>query len=664
MAKRKTKASKKKSAPRKPTKKKAKKKRAPKRQPEPQWTAAEKKLLAAVEAGKVRPLRAALRDCLHIEVTDVLNHLVEQGNSRATATLAGEVDVNAHPTDLTTPLMSAVQAGDGEMVRVLIEAGADVNYMDSDGFDSAISIAATSGDEAMVRYLLDHGANDGEVIEMAAFQAVKAGHLDVAELLLPFATPKRKAALKKEIQIARRKAAPKSVSAQEARAFITAAKQGDLKAVRAALKAGIRVESALDKQTGGTALHIAAEQGHHRIVSALLEAGADPNRTDDWAQLPLMQAQDAKTVQLLIEHGADPNARNEKGIPVLFWARARSALVEAGADIHAIVDGCPLLVWLFKVSDDLKENVGGVEMLLQAGADACAASQWEYDFGILPIHLAAQDKDVPLMELLVRYGADMSATDAVGKDAMHHLRDRSSAREKDYQRVKRRLIRAKLYDARIDRLALAVQGGDLKKVQRLLREGAPTNALGDVPRKEREGVLELGVLPLALAAREGSIPICQALLDAGADPNAHILPSEQPLYAAAEAGHYELVELLLEAGADPNAQGRHGEPVALHAAAAQGHPDIVQTLLAAGADVHQVILWQLFPRETSRGFTQPHLTAIQQLLDAGIDVNHIDNPQWPVAALDCALYGGNKKLIAMLKSAGAKDTETLVRGKN
>lgn len=58
-----------------------------------------------------------------------------------------------------TPMMFAAFAGNGEMIRLLVRHGADVNYAMKDSGQSALTSAITAGKPEMVRLLIELKAN-------------------------------------------------------------------------------------------------------------------------------------------------------------------------------------------------------------------------------------------------------------------------------------------------------------------------------------------------------------------------------------------------------------------------------------------------------------------------------------------------------------------------
>jgi len=95
-----------------------------------------------------------------------------------------------------------------------------------------------------------------------------------------------------------------------------AAWDGDFEKVMSLLHRGAHVD--LGRFNGGSALNNAARNGHCRLVSALLEKGADVESRGPmpWSDTPLMQAAfwgHAACARLLLAHGADIQAKSGPG---------------------------------------------------------------------------------------------------------------------------------------------------------------------------------------------------------------------------------------------------------------------------------------------------------------------------------------------------------------
>ncbi|MCB1020584.1 MAG: ankyrin repeat domain-containing protein [Acidobacteria bacterium] len=194
---------------------------------------------------------------------------------------------------------------------------------------------------------------------------------------------------------------------------------------------------------------------------------------------------------------------------------------------------------------------------------------------------AAEHKDLPALQALLKQGADPNAAQTDGMTALH-------------------------WAAYLDQLPIA---------KALLDAGA------DPAPQNR-----YGVTPLSMAAVNGSAPMIALLLDKGADANTALPGGETALMTASRTGDLASVKLLLQKGADAKAAEMHGQ-TALMWAAAEGHAEVVELLAEYGADVRQAL---------PSGFTplffaarQGHIPVVRALLDLGADVNAELQPTEP-----------------------------------
>jgi cytohesin len=159
-------------------------------------------------------------------------------------------------------------------------------------------------------------------------------------------------------------------------------------------------------------LHLAAEFGHGRAASWLLELGADVNIENDSGETPLHKAADynhVATAKVLLNRGADGSRQGPaQGQPIhaahsLDMVRL---LVElGGADVN-VVDGCG--DWPLKSAAE-DNDVERITWLLSHGAEVDLTSTGE-----TALHSAVRSDSREAVDALLEAGANPNSQDVDG----------------------------------------------------------------------------------------------------------------------------------------------------------------------------------------------------------------------------------------------------------
>ena len=197
-----------------------------------------------------------------------------------------------------------------------------------------------------------------------------------------------------------------------------AAADGNLASVRSLLRQHPSVLNAATRDTGTTALMEAARYGHTACLTALLEAGAEPNAATDGGMTACMLAVSSghlRCLEALLEAGADASAVSICNQQTAVHIAARygdfrslRALLAAGAapsdpdrDGDSPLHCCGL--------SKMKDEALCVQMLLAAGGDPNACNLE----GRTPLHSTmALHGNLETLELLLKAGADPNAQGA------------------------------------------------------------------------------------------------------------------------------------------------------------------------------------------------------------------------------------------------------------
>lgn len=254
-------------------------------------------------------------------------------------------------TDRDLALTKAVETRNADIVKLLLENGADVNHKGKDGLTPLISAMISRCPLNIIKMLFTHGADisaaDG-FQQTPLYWAAYTERIDYVWLLLE-------------------KGADRTECRKDGRTPLhAAALAGFLEAVKLLLGDGMNPKEApndasasgpehsanfdvVDRE-GRTPLMLAVIHSYNdryvKVVSLLLERGADPNGSSEgYKGKPLLyiasKKGEAKIMKLLIDHGANIDVRSKKGSTPLHVATKRrrmkavKILLQEGANIDA-----------------------------------------------------------------------------------------------------------------------------------------------------------------------------------------------------------------------------------------------------------------------------------------------------------------------------------------
>jgi len=247
---------------------------------------------------KVNTLLNAARDG-NLERLKKAAQVIGEGQDLA-ETIAAVKDANGRGA-----LHFAARDGRTEICKYLLEdLNLCVDSRDDDG-ETPLIHATRQGHLQTAKYLLEHGADpattSNELGTTALHHAAGTGSVELINLLLSKGVPvdapsdagppliwasgnDRPTAVKTLLDHG---ADPNSETDDNVTALISAVAASSLESVKLLVKRGAKV----NVNAGGvTPLHIAADNGNEKMISCLLEAGADPNTRDEEDLKPLQVA--------------------------------------------------------------------------------------------------------------------------------------------------------------------------------------------------------------------------------------------------------------------------------------------------------------------------------------------------------------------------------------
>jgi ankyrin repeat protein len=454
----------------------------------------------------------------------------------------------------------ACDRGFHELVKLLIDAGADVTQVEPDGMnllhracfansletcttllgtgkfdvnykyndECPIHTAIRKGNQEIVMLLVENGANfdmEGFFLITPLILAINLENIDIATYLV-----EKGARFEKD-------------SMESLDALYSACSTGNIDIVKFLVRIGVDVNSI---GFNSAPLIAACENGNLEIVKFLIENGADINQVVEF-EVPALPAAcehgHPEIVKLLIEKGADLNICCENSSSVLF-AVARSndvecfeILLNGGLDIKLENGQTPYMVHsdYFPFMEAIYfNNLKILKKFLESGMVVSVEGRRK------GLHLAIKEGFEEIVDYLISIGVDF-----------------------DYDCVMNSMLPLCLA-CQLDRTEIALN---------LIKAGASLNT-----------PCAKGCYPIHQTCINGNMPILESLIEHDVNLNLiRDIDHSSSIYLAAINNHYEILQKLLESGANPNIKHISGD-TALHKSIIGKKWDFVELLLKSGAD--------------------------------------------------------------------------------
>lgn len=460
------------------------------------------------ESGRT-PLHYATRNG-HLEV---VKFLIQQG-----------ADVNVKDFGELVPLQEAVKGGYFDITKFLIQHGADVKSKDRLG-NTILYEAITENHVTVAAYILNtllesHHANTKDT--MIPYTVAYLGQLDVLKKLV-----------EQGVNV-------NSKIGNDQSLIFAAARGEQLDMIDYLVRQGADVNCKDDD--GNTALYSAASRGHLKTVKSLIECGADINiknnegrtvlhTTASWGHLCV--------VEFLVSHNADVNIRDSDGYTALYLAAEEGLLdvvrmlVEHGADINIRGNDNRTALFLAAMEGELET----VKYLIHRNANINIKD----NDGCTPLFLAAEGGELDTVKFLAKCGADINIKNNDGHTVLHL---------------------AILTLRQLDTIKFLVECGV------------------DVNIRDNDGRTALFT-----AVKEGYLNIIKYLVSVGIDVNIRDSGGSTALHFATFLRQVETVKFLVECGIKVNIKDKTGW-TALHLAISWGQLDVVKFFVEHDADIH------------------------------------------------------------------------------
>ena len=351
-------------------------------------------------------------------------------------------------------LFHAINFGTTTSMRMLLEAGADMNFVSWQGY-SPWFLAVDSREMAKIHLLeefhadqtiqnhLGHNAlhlvamrGDVRLFHYLIHHAPKSAILATnrwGNTLLHLAASSRHPLLTR-ICLTHTEIPLDTRNQRGETAFLKALKDGDLSSARLIMNAGANIH--IPDHNGLFPLNAAFRfqntgEENVNLIQNMLLAGAAPDTCDPWGETPLFLAVKRHwdealelilNYQVDVHHAADPESNNRKTCritPIMLAVRdgqtkIAERLLNAHADPNSIFNGKTLLYHAVK-----QQCPGMVELLIASGAKVEVVSE-ENPEEITPVQLAIENEDIPVVRGILNQ-AELSLLDDKIRKMIDHI---------------------------------------------------------------------------------------------------------------------------------------------------------------------------------------------------------------------------------------------------
>lgn len=526
-------------------------------------------------------------------------------------------DVNSIDKNKVTALMWAVYKSDIEMVKFLVDCGADhrkkgIIYLEpknlfSGYYGNLTTIAAGEGKLEILKYLIEELKIPFDDKELsiwtkkddgwtANYWAVNNGRTKIVKYLLGKGADINehneddpplliKALSKNKIETALfliDKRADVNLPDSDGKTAVFYTK--DISTTKKLIKSGANIN--VKDNYGRTPLFYVKD---FKTIKYLIKKGVDCKTIDNNGQTAMFKCNNAKVVKMLIKKGANTNQVDSFGKTPIFYIdniKTLEVLIDNNADVNFKDNKGYTPIWRFSNNRFVKETVRKeefkrIKFLIEHGAYVDSLAN-----GSKLLLKTLDRKRYDILEMLIKCNANLGEINRIGELILiYAIKD---GEENIVELLINRGLDINEKDDLLGETAIfqAIRNENINMVKMLINLGASIELIN----KRHE-------TPLIIALKRKNIDLMRILIDSGANVN-FVLDSEKspsrkriwgyndedgytPLFLAVQEDFIEGVKLLIEKGANINQKDLFGDRPICSAKSSQ----VAELLLDNGADI-------------------------------------------------------------------------------